>query len=324
MEVPAMCEMFKLNEDCLRELYKYLMLSDWISMSQTCKYLNCFTGNLFVATHPKTVAYSGHGGIRINGVDVKSLIPFISNVSLVQGEPVDFEILNADFRTLNQISLCLCDVSLGIFEIMKPTLKKIESLDLVRCSFGNGANIFTDFLQTCASLRTLKINSWQDENIIQNFGNDWLRVKYPKLECFILDLSFPDEPIDELSTFFSKNDQLKFLSIDANTFWVNLESIMTANLQLTELRIEFVVDEYFDSLVTLFQVLNKMHGKHLYQRLYVKFEEPPTDPHFLHILSKLQAFQKLAITVDWDKIRTWLNLSEFINLTEWDLCDSDE
>ncbi|XP_031638013.1 uncharacterized protein LOC116350375 isoform X2 [Contarinia nasturtii] len=295
---------FRLNIDCLEEIFEYLSLIEVTAMGETCKQMQQIAGEYFQRNYKSAEKFSAIDGIytvytKRQGVmnqrtQTSIFNQFINYIShyYEEIEPLYYIQLHGDnLSSINHLYLVCLTIDAIKLECLQTVLSKIEILQLKQCRmFGD----FNDgFLKYCKKLKRLYI---QDDlgDIVDENGNPWLLRQYKTLEFMQMTLRYPFK-ILELSTFFERNPSIRGFSTSSRCLWENRHELLKSNIQLDRLEIQMLDNFYrqFIDIRLICELLNQLHARGFYQRLHLYVKR--IDMKSSELLTMLGGLEHLSI-----------------------------
>lgn len=256
---------FKLNIDCLYEIFELLSLHDLITLSKTCKRLHQAAGDFFRTTYVSKEIIINNGSIYTPYREIDTFIEYIPRISLTCNSLKMCSLIEAKCKSLRYIRLA------GSFEEdriehLKVVLKYAQTVDFVECP--NREEFYDFFLQHCHRIKSLSIKrscKIRNKSLIVGSNNEWMRREYPTLQHFELsDLYELND--NELETFFKQNPSVRTFSTDMNSLLENRSFFLNTDVQFDRLAIEFVNKDNSDEIVN---ILDEMFARGTFKRLHI-------------------------------------------------------
>lgn len=150
-------DIFKLDIDCLEEVFDFLPLKDLVSVRRTCKRLQQVAGYCFQRQYASVKKTCTEDGIYMDRVtNVNGFIPFIDRISFTTRKPLEMFCINqSKFMRLKEMTFHYGMITPNDAEIFKDKLKKIETLQLDGCKISG--EFYKTILKFCMSLKRLII-----------------------------------------------------------------------------------------------------------------------------------------------------------------------
>lgn len=234
--------LWKLNIDCIYEIFDYLELDDIIAIGATCKCLQHVAG-LFIrekfAAKRKTFT---HGDIYMDWTPrwINLFSGYLDSVYIYGDSPSAYRYLStSDLKNIREIRLSHIDLTDYEIDCVKKCLNGIETIEMDLCTMK--MEFQANFLQFCPKLKSLSVSRSSydmDGGIIIGPNNMWLLGSYPSLEHIEL-TDLYELRHNELKIFLQQNRQLRSLSIDAKSLMLNQDQILAADVKLEKLAIDF-------------------------------------------------------------------------------------
>lgn len=235
-------QLWKLNIDCIYEIFDYLGLDDIIAIGATCKCLQHVAG-LFIrekfAAKRKTFA---HGDIYMDWTPrwINLFSGYLDSVYIYGNSRSACQYLSSsDVQNVREIRLSHIDLTDYEIDCVKKCLNGAEIIEMDMCTMR--AEFYENFLQFCPKLKSLSVSRSsydRDGGIIIGLDNNWLLRSYPSLEHIEL-TNLYELRHNELKNFLQQNPSLRSLSIDAKSLMLNQEQILAADVKLEKLAIDF-------------------------------------------------------------------------------------
>lgn len=256
---------FKLNMDCLHKLFDWFSLSELIPIAKTCQRFHQAAGDYFRSNYVSTEIISKDGHIYTLFRNIDIFLKFISRISTNCNNLQLNHLIGDTCKSLRHIRLSGILLEDRI-ECIKEILMRVKTVDLVECP--NREEIYNIFLKYCTSMTSLSIKrsyKLRNKSIIIGSSNEWLHRKYPTLQHFELTELY-ELPENELRIFFERNPNVQTFTIDSNSLWENRQSIISSEIKLNKLAIEFMNEEFADEII---QLLNELYVVGFYKYLHV-------------------------------------------------------
>lgn len=234
--------LWKLNIDCIYEIFDYLALDDIIAIGATCKCMQHVAG-LFIrekfAAKRKTFS---HGDIYMDWTPrwINLFSEYLDSVYIYGNSRSAYHYLcNSDVKNIREIRLSHIDLTDYEIECVKKCLNGIEIIEMDLCTMK--MEFYENVLQFCPKLKSLSVSRSsydRDGGIIIGPDNNWLLRSYPSLEHFEL-TNLYELRNNELKKFLQQNQNLRSLSIDAKSLMLNQDQILATDVKLEKLAIDF-------------------------------------------------------------------------------------
>ncbi|XP_031637986.1 uncharacterized protein LOC116350356 [Contarinia nasturtii] len=242
---------FKLNIDCLEELFEWLSIADLCALRQTCKRLKRVVDYFIKSNYPSVqfgfgrVVLRKHKSDKFRQLDATSL-KLIKQITLWTGESHE----------------------IGSIRDILPQLERFK--------IGTGefdGDFYKSVLRWCTNLKDLSICHIMEDKVIGN-ENEWLHREYPLIEHILLDDSDIGGPgnaweIPELKIFFEKNPKIQSFSTTFHFLWENRQCWLDSNIKLDQLNIQgdCFLENGMDRICGL---LNTLYEQGFYRRVHMR------------------------------------------------------
>lgn len=234
---------WKLNVDCVHEIFDYLPLDDIIAIGATCKCLRHLAG-LFIrekfAAKRKTFAQGGlYMDWRPRWISLFS--GYLDSVYIYGNSQSAHRFLGSSSHMSNIREIRLTHIDFADFGIdsIRECLGGVEVIEMDLCSMES--EFHENFLRFCPKLRSLSVTRSsfdQDGGTIIGLNNEWLLRKYSTLEHVEL-TNLYELRRNELKQFLQQNPNVKSLSMDAKSLMLNQDQMLAADVKLEKLAIDF-------------------------------------------------------------------------------------
>lgn len=263
---PVQPAIFKLNINCLHEIFEWITLNDLISIAGTCKLLHHAAGDFFHRNYLSREITIHNGSIFIPHREINIFIDHIPRISISCTNLRLNRLIGEQCKSLRHIRLQGSLLEDRI-EHLKHILRHVEMIDVVECP--NREEFYEFFLQHCSNVKSLSVQRLykiqNSANIIGN-DNDWMLRTYPTLKHFEL-IDVYELKQNELLTFFQQNPQVQTFSTDSYSFCANRNTFLSsAGIQLDQLAIEFTSESIAAETIDL---LNELYDRGFFKRLHV-------------------------------------------------------
>lgn len=325
-------KIFKLNADCLDEIFEYLTLKDIHSFGQTCRAMQKVAGEYYKLNYSAAEKFIGNDGSGIytiysddSGVIKTQTSGFNQFTQFLSHHYEDFEPFryikkhSDEFISVNHLYLVCVGLNAAKMNYFQGILPQLSVVQIRQCTIWDG-DFYEIILQFCDTLKRLYV---QDDlgDIINRMHNSWLMRSYPSLEHLELTPRYSFE-IVELSKFFELNPNLRSFSISSHSLWMNRKHIRDSDIKLDLLEVKhFDSGFYFYhveklSIQSICTILNELflHGRYKSLHFYVK----DIDKESVDVMMKIQGLDKLSVKV---VNGTAQFLSNLINLKELNIFD---
>lgn len=258
-------QIFKLDVDCVQEMFDWLSIEDISSVAETCTRMKKIAGDYYQSN---LTALCGRVEkcYHLNG-----LTEFFQYCRI--GPRYGYRYRDSVKKLKHCKSLKKLEFSgLNVNELyadifiytIKPLLSKIEAIAFNRETVQG--EFYMSYLQFCPSLQHLSVLSmvnYFNNDAIIGTNNEWLLRSYPALEHLEMHLYGMDN-IPELGEFFKQNPNLQTLLVSENVFLANIHAMLNAKIKLQVL----IVTIYKGDEETIFRYLSQLHDQGFYQRLH--------------------------------------------------------
>ncbi|XP_031639055.1 uncharacterized protein LOC116351136 [Contarinia nasturtii] len=277
-------EIFKLNIDCLDEIFEYLNVKDLHSFGQTCKRMNKVAGEYFKQNYSSAEKFCEKDGIYMRYFDKDGVfnkltqssgfikfMPYISHCYCDLGPLKYIKSHISEFESTNHIYLRWQRINSKRVKHFKQLLPQLEIVQHRECSM-NG-DFYDLILKHCKNLREIRVVDWDTGNR-RNGKFNWLLQEYPKLE--LLELSTSDSyQFKELRKFFVRNQNVQIFSTTSIMLWQNGDVLLDSNAKLDILQVTKFDNYKWTSsyrkhtFETSLELLIRLHERGFYKRLYI-------------------------------------------------------
>lgn len=301
-------KIFKLNADCLDEIFEYLSLKDLHSFGQTCRAMQKVAGEYYRLNYAAAEKFIGNDGIYTIYPDDSGIIKtqtsaFNQYTQFLSHHYEDFEPFryikthSDEFISVNHLCLVCVGLNSAKMTYFANILPKIEVAQIRQCTIWNG-DFHEIILQHCENvLRRLYV---QDDlgDIINRMQNSWLLRKYPRLEHLELTPRYSFE-ITELGQFFKLNHTIRSFSINSHCLWMNCKQLMDSGIQLDLLEVKhFDSGFYFYhveklSMQSICTALNQLYDRGCYK--IVRLNVKDIDEESTNQMASIQGLERLAV-----------------------------
>lgn len=274
--------LWKLNIDCIYEIFDYLGLDDIIAIGATCKCMQHVAG-LFIrekfAAKRKTFA---HGDIYMDWTPrwINLFSGYLDSVYIYGNSRSAYRHLGSnDMPNVREIRLSHIDLTDYEIGCVQKCLNDIEIIEMDLCTMK--MEFYENILQFCWKLKSLSVSRSSydlDGGIIIGPDNNWLLRSYPMLQHIEL-TNLYELRHNELKEFLQQNPGLRSLSIDAKSLMLNQHQILAADGKLEKLAVDFhphAIDAEIEvtAIVPMFyKLLFELQKREFFAELhlYVKF-----------------------------------------------------
>lgn len=297
---------FKLNIDCLDELFDYLSTQDLLAVGQTCKILQQVVGNYFKENYSEASKFGGNDGIyRVFSIDgmervetsgFNKFIRYLSHSFNSLGPLRYIESKGHQFTSLQHLYLNGVDLVTTRVVCFQNNLHQFKIIQIKQCSFQ--CNFYETFLKLCVNLEQLYIQ-YDLGDLIKETENDWLLKSYPKLEHLELTpIKLMQFNVNELAQFLQINPNVQSFSTSIRFLWENQQKFLQSNIQLDTFGVK-IGRNYglrFREILqvetaAIFDLLNQLYAKSFYKSLHLFVthidEEYTSEMQTVHGLEKV-------------------------------------
>lgn len=262
-------DIYRLNIDCFHEIFECLTICDLLNIGQTSTRLQKIAGDFYRSHYVSKRVNAEKGGLTIDyGRSIDIFSAYIRKVFISGYRLNSYQFIASKCKSLRQIRFQGALLEEGI-EYIEHILNEIEVVDLSEC-YCVREEFYEYFLKYCSILKSLSIKrsgKMRGKSVIIGAGNDWLLRKYPTLEHFELTEIY-EIPDQKLKIFFEQNPNVRTFSIDSQSLWDNREAILSANIKLDKLSVEFRSRE-IKSNNQIFDLLNELQRNGFYDKLHI-------------------------------------------------------
>lgn len=231
---------FKLNIDCLEEMFNYLSTEDLLAIGQTCKTMQQVVGEYFKENYTAASKFGGNDGIyRVFSIDgterpetsgFNKFIRYLSHSFNSLGPLRYIESKGHQFTSLQHLYLIGVDLVASRVDCLQKNLHQLEIIQIKQCSFQ--CDFYESFLKFCINLKQLYIQ-YDLGDIIKEEENDWLLKNYSKLEHLELTpIKLMQFNVNELAQFLQINPSCCSFSTSIRFLWENQQKFLKSNIQL--------------------------------------------------------------------------------------------
>lgn len=328
-------EIFKLNVDCLDEIFEYLSLKDLHSFGQTCRAMQKVSGEYYKLNYTGAEKFIGNDGIYTiysddNGIIKTQTSAFNQYTQFLSHHYEDFEPFryikthSNEFISVKHLYLVCVGLNSAKIKYFQGILPKIEIVQIRQCTIWNG-DFYEIILQYCDKLKRLYVKDDLGD-IINRMHNPWLLRSYPSLEHLELTPRYSFE-INELSTFFELNPNLRSFSISSHCLEMNRKYLMQAKIKLDLLEIKhFDSGFYFYhveklSIQSMCTILNQLFERGFYQKLHLYVKD--IDKESIDRMTSIQGLERFSVKEVNGTAQFLSNLSNLKELSIFDCCNDD-
>lgn len=273
-------QIFKLDVDCVQEIFDFLSFGDIKSVSKTC-----------VRMHRIAFDYSksNFAGMRPNlrRSHTNGFEEVVWNFYI----PLGYDMKSVlQCKSLKHISFSGDSMYANDIRGLRPILGELESLEFTDFLFYG--DFYKDFLQFCPKLIKLQIKEGgrRGPSYIMGTSDCWLLRSYPTLQCLKLNLRYRPN-ISNLRTFFQLNPTLETFSMDGFTFHRCINTMLQANINLQILSITRANDKL--PMEIFCNHLNQLRSQGFYQKLHIEMNY--SNQEKTNTISSLLVMEELSI-----------------------------
>lgn len=293
---------FRLNPDCLRELFELLSLEDLLAFGKTCKWLCHNVGQWLHEKRPHLQGIGQKNSIMVSVwpphwfTEIDCFSQFISNVRICHplSENGCYLRLNR-YQYLKSITFDRIKIVPVEIEGLREILGQVETIKFYECKIDG--NTFEALLSACENMRYLSVNGKSEKKTSKIIGtsNGWLRKKYPKLEHFELNYnSFKVQKTKELPQFFYLNSNIRSFSTDAYCVLKHSDYFLETKTKfdIFSITIASIDEDYPRKCI---QLLNQLYKNKLYEQLHLDYGRVVLRREDIDSLVTLKALIKVKI-----------------------------
>ncbi|XP_031634207.1 uncharacterized protein LOC116347655 [Contarinia nasturtii] len=261
----AVVDFFKLNIDCLEELFEWLSLSDLRSLRQTCQRMKKAVTFYIHLNYPLRF-----GQFEYIDDALDDLEKFDENFSKL------YKHFRFDYHPLTN----------DVIDKIKHLLLNIEKVTI--CNVQIDGRFYETFFDVCKNLKSLTLNEFSQMDL----DHEWMHRQCSTLEefrYFDSDFVADYDSNAELKTFLELNPIIKKLSISSD---ILNEWMIESNLHLESLHIQHLPP--LDEMNQLCNLLNALHDKGIYKSLQF-FAYFSCDEMIMNELTALRGLETLYI-----------------------------
>lgn len=304
-------QIFKLDVDCVQEMFDWLSIKDISAVSETCTRMQRIAKDYYETNLAAVELEYCYGGFRKSFTDISQSNTTNGFKEFTQKLMISYGVDDEGFRSIGQHCKSLKQINFYVVLLndtkigyIKAILSKIETVYI-----GGRFNkdFYANFLQFCPRLKHLRINYGYSKMLLGT-SNQWLLRSYPTLqhlELLIMKLKVP-----ELGIFLERNPSLQILSMNYDAFLININSMLQSKIKLEVLVIYINFRRNFDLMC---HHLKQLYGRGFYQRLHIK--AMCIDQDGINRFSSLNELEKLYLCTT--TVTSRLNLNLLTNLNEF-------
>lgn len=319
--VPGKNYFFKLNIDCLNEIFDYLSVKELHAVGQTCKTLQQASGEYFKLNLSAAPKYSENNGIHteysdgsgtVNRINSSCFNRFITYISHYYERKAPLEYIQAhasEFESFKHLYLVCTSLSSAKIDRIKKLLDRVEIVQIRNCTME--VDFYESFLKFCINLKELLIQEAEVGQHRNRYGygsgqerpaNTWLTKSYPQLQHFELIPQFTNH-IVELCPFFERNPNVQSFSVSSKCLLANRNELLKSNVKLNVLEVKlfqvprFYYDEddeeEYNHYQSICKLLKQLHANGFYKRLHLYVQR--INQQSSEKLVRLPGLEKLCI-----------------------------
>lgn len=269
----GLCEILRLDIDCLEEIFEWLSMTELHRLRQTCKRLKQVV-DFYIREYCPAAKI---GYMKLDEYNINKFVELSSDhIKLIK---------QINFRSHYKLHE-------DVINRIKDT--RIERVWLRKGHFWN--DFYDSFLQFCPHLKYLSIVKISSGLLIGS-GNEWLLRQYPSLEHISLDnISFTNprgaNEVTELQTFFELNPQI-------HTFTTTSDVLCAQKnwLERTSAKFDLLIIKcrhYFYTMEVFCDLVKKLHRRGYYKRLHCYYVQI-YDQNNRECMMSLPALEKLHL-----------------------------
>lgn len=289
------------------KIFDYLDLIDLVTLSQTCKRLYRVASCVLNQTYTDLDAVLDNDGLSVKyerndrfylnypyRVEEKFCLKHLQMITIFRDSDVT-QLRNMHSILPAQLEIKLEDkFSVVQLQRLQNVFAKVETLYFQEYKIDGN---FHELLALCPNLKRLMLNQYSGSDDYTNIigdNNEWLRHKYPTIECFELDYcSSVDENL--LKTFLENNPNIRQFRFQVHSDNWSEDLFMNVQVQLDEL----TIDTTFDN--ELIKWLHKLYERGFYKRLHLQSSWTNMDRNVE--LASVRGLVKLSLfDQDWEDI----------------------
>lgn len=238
--------LWKLNIDCIYEIFDYLGLDDIIAIGATCKTMQHVAG-LFIrekfSAKRKTFA---HNDIYMDWTPrwISHFSEYLNSVYIYGNSGSAFRYLCGNhMKSVREIRLTHIDLTSYEIDCIRQCLNGVEVLEMDLCTMK--MEFYENLLKFCPKLKSLSVSRSsydRDGGVIIGSDNSWLHRTYPPTLEHVELTNLYELRQNELTNFLQRNRSVRSLSMDANSFMLNQDQMLATavnGVKLEKLAIDF-------------------------------------------------------------------------------------
>lgn len=249
-------DIFKLNIDCLYEIFEWLSLYELAAIAKTCKHFHEAAGEYFRSLYISKEISIRDGSIFTPFPIIETFLEYCPRISITCNNIKLNSTIGTHCKSLKSIRLEGALLENRI-ECLKEILNRVESVEIIECP--NREEFYDFFLQHCHEIKSLSIKrsvNLHNKAIIIGSDNEWMRREYSTLEHFELTELYELKG-KELETFFKRNPNIRTFSTDSSSLWENRSFFLATAVKFDKLAVEFVNKDIDNEVVNVLSELNE-------------------------------------------------------------------
>lgn len=315
---------FRLNFDCLQELFGWLSLEDLVAFGKTCTWLRHNVGQWWYEKRPQLRIFWQQNKVYALEwppdwyAEIDCFSQFIRHITVSYPLSKDASYLHVNrYQSLKTIEFKRIKIKIAPVEIgcLKEILGQVETIKFNDCRID--VNPYEAILSACKNMTYLSLIGKLGKKTSKIIGtsNGWLREKYPKLEHFELKYDYIKvKKIKELPQFLDLNSRIRSFSTDVNYFLKNFEYFLGAKTKLDVFSITILYAHREDYLRECIPLLNQLHENEFYKQLHCNYSTLFFHHGDVDLLASLVALIKLEIEYVFSELILIPDLAELEEL----------
>lgn len=238
--------LWKLNIDCIYEVFDYLGLDDIIAIGATCKMMQHVAG-LFIREKftAKRKTFT-NDSIYMDWTPrwISTFAEYLDSIYIYGNSSSAFRYLcGTPMKCIREIRLTHIDLTEYEINCIKQSLHGVEVLEIDLCTMK--MEFYENFLRFCSNLKSLSVSRSsydRDGGIIVGPDNCWLLRTYPSTLEHVELTNLYELHHNELRNFLQRNRNIRSLSIDAKGLILNHAQVLAAatnGVKVDKLAIDF-------------------------------------------------------------------------------------
>lgn len=284
-------DIFKLHALACFELFDYLSFDDIYSIGESCKRLNRIAGTYFRDNYPCNRCFfreeiSSFKYYPINGF-IQYVREFYINLC-VESELDGFRNVSTKCNSLKNFTFSGWPaINEAKFDCIKEILPKIEKIRITIDR--KSKDVYETILKYCSNVKMM----FMDDCCFpfeEHVDIAWLHQKYTMLEHVSLTYS---NRMEDCKVLLEQNPNIRSISCDANFMIANEDWLLTTNVKLDYLGINYI---YTDNSNRLCSLLNQLRERKFYKKLRVTISHP----NVVNEIGKMSAVERLCTSFGLD------------------------